>query len=49
MFGYESKVILCCSVSPSSVSLRHSVTAIKFASKIREVLAKKQYKAMKNI
>ena len=37
----KSKIILCCSVSPAISQFRHSLTALKFTSKIREVISKK--------
>lgn len=40
----KSKIILCCSVSPSASQYRHSLTALKFTSKIREVIVKKLQK-----
>ncbi|CDW87088.1 kinesin-like protein [Stylonychia lemnae] len=45
----RTKVILCCQVSPAQYLFRHSITAIKFSSKIREVIVKKHLKESKNM
>jgi hypothetical protein len=36
-----SKAVFCCSLSTNAERLRHSITALKFASKIREAIIKK--------
>ena len=49
MMSVESKIVMCCTVGPSQHQFRHSITALKFASKIREVITKKLIRNNKNI
>lgn len=43
----SGKIILCCVVSPLTSTLRHSFTALKFVSKIRDSVLKKKKPMLK--
>jgi len=44
LLSLNSKAVFCCQLSTTNATLRHSITALKFSSKIREAIIKRSRK-----